>query len=65
MTFASFIPILLYAPVALYKHGLTGAFQPHEDWGKSRAEISSDVVNVKGEHKNFSFNLFTTITLYR
>ena len=41
MTFASFIPILLYAPVALYKYGLAGAFEPQEDWGKSRAETSN------------------------
>ena len=40
MTFASFIPILLYAPYALYRQGY-GAFYPHEDWGKSRAEITA------------------------
>ena len=40
MTFASFVPILLYAPYALYRQGYD-AFCPHEDWGKSRAEITA------------------------
>ena len=40
MTFASFVPILLYAPYALYRQGYD-AFYPHEDWGKSRAEITA------------------------
>ena len=42
MTFASFIPILLYAPYAIYKQGWDSLI-PTKDWGKSRAEIADAI----------------------
>ena len=42
MTFASFIPILLYAPYAIYKQGWDSLI-PTKDWGKSRAEMNEAI----------------------